>query len=177
MAKKVNFGLSNVYVSKRNESAGSVTYATPVAIEGAVSLTLSRSADKSTFYADNIAYFERFSNASREGELEVADIPDAFKLDYLGYKTTQGGKLAETNAQGGAFALLFQVETESTPKKYCIFNVKASENDSEHSTISENVEVQTKTLSLTMGGETVGSDQVYIVEVDDVTVAPAIPTF
>lgn len=178
MAEKVKWGLSNVHIAARSESdQGVVSYATPVALKGAVNLTLTRSNEKATFRADNIDFFTKFISSSREGTLEVAMIPDWFKTAYLGYKAATDNYLVETNASGGAFALLFQIETDTDSKKYVIYNVQAAETDEEHKTTEENdLGIQTSTLSLTMSGETGGEFVCYAKEVADFT-SVAIPTF
>lgn len=171
MANKVKFGLSNIHIAQRIENEGSdPTYSTPVALKGAVSLTLTRTNEKATFRADNVDYFTKFISSSREGTLEIADIPDWFKTAYLGYKADVDGYLVETNADGGSFAIGFQVETDTDNKKYVIYNVKAAQTDEEHRTTEQNdLGVQTSTLSLTMEGEQVGDFVCYIKPVADFT--------
>ncbi|MBQ0111920.1 MAG: hypothetical protein KBT03_02210 [Bacteroidales bacterium] len=179
MADKVKFGLQDVHISARTVSEqGDVTYATPVAWEGAVALTLSKTKNKATFRADNRNFVTRFIAAAREGTLEMANIPDWFKTAYLGYKLDSNGKLVETDAQGGEFAILYRVETDTDHKMYCIYNVIAAESNEEHRTTEENdLGIQTSTLDLSMTGEVVDGYACYCVEVDSLTTAPEVPTF
>mgnify|MGYP003295252270 CR=1 FL=1 len=53
---KVKFGLSNVHIAKITETAGVITYGTPFAMPGAVSLTADPEGETTPFYADNIKY-------------------------------------------------------------------------------------------------------------------------
>lgn len=178
MANKVKFGLSNIHIAARTESdLGVISYETPVALSGAVGLTMTRASEKATFRADNVDYFTRYISSSREGSMEIADIPDWFKTGFLGYKAASDDKLVETNAQGGAFAILFQVETDLGNKKYCIYNVQAVQADEEHKTTEANdLGVQTSTLNITINGEQVGDFICFIKEVADFT-SVAVPTF
>lgn len=123
----VRFGLSNCHFSKRTETGGVVSYATPVAWTGAVSLVMDEEVAKSVFYADNIKYNVTNQRTGFNGTLETALVPEQFKKDYLGYKADNGGKLVATDEVGGQFALLWQEEqSDGTNKKYALFNCTAS---------------------------------------------------
>jgi len=176
MANKVRFGLSNVYFAKRTESQGVVSYATPVAHEGAISLSLSRNTDKNDFYADNKIFFTSFNKGVKEGTLEVALLKDFVKTEYLGYVADINGNLVETDEAGSSFALLFQVEGDDTNKKYCIYNIKGSEADSEFSTKEDTTTPQTQSIAMSIAGETVGNRQCFIAEVTSFS-SVTIPTF
>lgn len=177
MADKVQWGLSNVHIAARNESEqGVVSYGTPVALKGAVSLTLDPQQSNFDFYADNIDFFNGSSLTKYEGELEVALIPDWFKTGYLGYKTDTDGHLVSTNVQGGAFAIMFQVEGDTSGKKYAIYNCKANKPSLDYSTIEDQVEVNTETLATSITGESVDGIQCFVAEVDGFE-SLAVPTF
>ena len=75
---KVKYGLSNVYYAIFNEEDG--TYGTPVAIPGAVSLSLDQEGETTPFRADNIDYWTSVSNNGYSGSIEVALVPDSFPL-------------------------------------------------------------------------------------------------
>ena len=63
MANKVKFGFKNCYYAPITVSAGGeVSYGTPVALNGAVSMSLSASGDTTEFYADNSLYFSDVNN-------------------------------------------------------------------------------------------------------------------
>lgn len=176
---KVKFGLSNVYIAARTVSEqGVVSYGTPVALKGAVSLTLTKPQNKVTFRADNTDFFTRYIAAAREGTLEIAEIPDWFKTAYLGYKADTDGYLVETNAAGGEFAIGFQVETDKTPIKRVIYNCIAAENDDTNETTQDNdLGIKPSSLALTITGELVGDFVCYKKDVADYTTTIALPTF
>ena len=84
MANKINYGIKNVYYAVATiGSNNTATYSTPVALPGAVSLTLDQEGDNNIFYADNIAYFSTYANDGYTGSLELALIPDDFPRLFL----------------------------------------------------------------------------------------------
>ena len=66
MAKKnkVKFNIKNVHYAKqiKNEETGAITFDTPVAMPGAVSLSLDPNGEPSVFYADGYAYYTISNN-------------------------------------------------------------------------------------------------------------------
>ena len=67
----------------RCEKSGAVTFGTPVAMPGAVSLSLEPNGEPSNFYADGYAYYTISNNMGYEGDLELAMVPESFRTDVL----------------------------------------------------------------------------------------------
>ena len=150
MANKVRYGLKNVhYATVTFASDGTPTFGTPVAIPGAVSASLTKQGDTYTFYADDGSYFELGDNASYEGDLVIALIPDSFRTACLGEALDAKNVLFEnSNPTKGHFALLFEFTGDENAIRHVLYNCTASENTIEGQTKGENVEVQTDTLTI-----------------------------
>ena len=151
MPNKVRYGLKNVhYATVTFASDGTPTFGTPVAIPGAVSVNLSKQGDTYTFYADDGSYFELGDNASYEGDLVIALIPQSFRVAALGETLDGKGVLFEdSNPTKGHFALLFEFTGDQNAVRHVLYNCTASENTIEGQTKGENIEVQPETLTIT----------------------------
>lgn len=151
MANKIKYGLKNVYYAVATIAAdGSATYDTPVAIPGAVSMSLEPQGENTPFYADNIVYWVGAANNGYQGDLEIARIPDSFKTDVLGYVTSGNGLLVE-NANAGAihFALLFQFEGDEKATRHVMYNCTATRATAAGTTKGENIEPETESVTIT----------------------------
>ena len=152
MANKIKYGIKNCYYAVATiQTDGSATYTTPVALPGAVSLSMEQQGDANTFYADNIAYFVSQANNGYQGDLELALIPDAFRKDVLGEVETTTGKvlIEKLNAEAKHFALLFQFEGDVNATRYCLYNCVASRSAISSTTKAESIEPQTETITIT----------------------------
>lgn len=151
MSNKIKYGISHVYYAKATiASNGSATYATPVAIPGAVSLSLDAQGETTPFYADNIVYYTTIANNGYEGDLEVALLPDSFYTDILGYRTDTAGIVYEdAGASPVHFALMFQFEGDESAKRHILYNCTAARPTVSGSTKEASIEPQTETISIT----------------------------
>ena len=148
---KVKFGIKNAhYALLTLNDDGSATYGTPVAVPGSVSLSIAPQGEISPFYADNIVYYQSGANAGYTGSWEIANTPDSFKKDVLGYIEDDNGILFEdANAEVKPFALMFQIEGDAHARRHVLYNCAASRPEFNTSTITDKKEPITDTIPLT----------------------------
>ena len=149
---KVKFGLNKVHYAKITsyDEEGVPTFAKPVRIPGAVSLSIDAEGEASNFYADDGVYYVINNNSGYTGDLEIALVPLEFATDILGEKLDEKGVLTETNtAEVSQFALLFEFSGDKNKIRHCLFCCSASRPATESSTVEDEKEVKTETLSLT----------------------------
>lgn len=149
---KVKFGLENVHYAPLNVADnGTVSFGTPKPIKGAVNMSLSPQGDTETFYADNIAYYVSTANNGYQGDLEMAIIPDDFRIDVLGETLDATDKVLveKSNAEPKPFALLYQVAGDQNPTRRLFYNCAAARPTENNSTVSNTKTPNTETLSLT----------------------------
>lgn len=150
-ANKIKYGLRGLYYAKATfDDDGNVSYATPVAMPGARSLSISAEGEPENWYADNIVYVVLNNNSGYTGDLELALIPESFLSDIMNESLDDNGVLAEnTEATLEHFALLFQFEGDQKATRHVLYNCTASRPDIEGETIEDSKEPQTEKLSIT----------------------------
>ena len=148
---KVKFNLKNVYYAPLTMTEeNSPTWATPVPIPGAVSLSLDAEGDSNTFYADGIAYYVSTANNGYSGDLEIALVPESFETDVLGQtKDSKQVMIETTDDQVKPFALLFQFDGDVKGTRHVLYNCTATRPSVSSQTTEESKEPVTDTLSLT----------------------------
>ncbi len=152
MAKnKVKFGLKNVHVWPITEATSEkITYAEVIKVPGAVSLSLEASGDSNPFYADDMIYWNQYSNNGYEGELEIALIPEEFEVQILGYLKDKNGAIVESNASKSKnYAMAFEFDGDVTQTRHIFYNCSSSRPDIEGATTEDKTEPQTDTISIT----------------------------
>lgn len=145
---KVKYGLHNVYYATKSSST-SAPYDTPVALPGAVSISMEPQGEMTKFYADNGVYWQSSSNLGYEGDLEMAKFPKSFITAILGDTTGANGVVAEyDNVQPKEFALLFEFSGDADHTRYVLYNCIATRPNISGSTTNETIEPQTETLTI-----------------------------
>lgn len=150
-ANKVKFGLKNVHYAVASEVGGVITYGTPVAIKGAVNLSLDAQGDETNFAADdNAKYYNVTNNTGYSGDLEVAKFPTSFLTDIFGYLTDTNGNLFEdAEAEPKHFALLFEFSGDANKTRHVMYYCSCSRPSVASGTTTETKDPVTESVTIT----------------------------
>lgn len=149
---KVKYGLKNVhYALLTLDESGLPTFGTPVAIPGAVNLTMDAQGEPSTFYADNMAYYVTAANDGYSGTLEVALIPDSFRTDVLNETLEETTQILTENVDNRTtpFALLFEFDGDQKATRHVLYNCTATRPSVTGATTTNTKEPTTESMTLT----------------------------
>ena len=149
---KVKFGLKNCHYAKAtlDPDTNAVTFGTPVAIPGAVNLSLDPEGDTEPFYADDMVYYTTVANNGYSGDLEIALIPESFRKDILKETEDANGVLVEdSTVEPEHFALLFEFSGDKKKIRHCMYYCTAARPTIEGKTNEDSKEVQTEKLEIT----------------------------
>ena len=184
---KVKFGLSHVMYALVTESvattgsqSGQVVteYGDLKALAGAVSMSMSSSASKSVFRADNSDYYISYGEGGFTGSLEVARVNETFLKDVLGYKEDDDNILVQDSAafqQTQYFALVFEFSGDQGAQKHCLYKCSADPIDLASQTTGEggSTDPQTETLNITVVPRA-DQDKLIHIQTQDTTSTAAI---
>lgn len=147
---KVKYNLKNAhYAMLTIGEDGAPVYGTPVPLPGAVSIGLDANGEPENFYADGCAYYVINNNMGYDGDLELAIIPESFRISALNETLDDKKVLIENaNTELNSFALLFEFDGDVKHIRHVLYNCSASRPGIEGKTNEESREVQTETLTI-----------------------------
>ena len=147
---KVKYNLKNAhYAMLQTSEEGVVSFGTPVALPGAVSISLEANGEPENFYADGTAYYVINNNMGYDGDLELAMIPEDFRVSALNETLDDNKVLIEdANSELNRFSLLFEFDGDVKHIRHVLYNCSASRPGIEGKTNEESRDVQTETLTI-----------------------------
>lgn len=125
---KVHYDLVDVHVAPLTFTDGVPSFGAPEALPGSISMDLSAQGNAVSLRADGIVYYQSNSNNGYSGSLNLAMVPDWFKLKYLGEILTETDKVQVENAEAepAPFALLFGFKYDKKRRRHVLYNCMAS---------------------------------------------------
>ncbi len=149
-SEKVIYGLKNVHYAVVINTDGVITYSAPARLPGAVNLGLSQEGELVEFYGDNVVYYSTTVNNGYSGDIEIAIIPDAFKVEVLGeVKDSDNVQFEVADAKPKQIAILAEFDTDQIAKRICLYNVMCKRPDITSQTKEEKIDVKAQKLSIT----------------------------
>ena len=148
---KVIYGLKSCHyaVISQDELTGDLIYGTPVALKGAVEISLEPRGESSDFFADDMLYHTTTSNAGYEATLTVANITNEFRQDVLGEEQGADMVMTEnTNQRAKKIAFMFEFDGDQKAVRHCLYNCTVTRPSLTSATKTETAEPQNQELSM-----------------------------
>ena len=172
MANKVTFGIKNLhYATFTVNSDGTVSYNTPVAVPGAVNISLDQLGEMINFYADDLLYWAGSENGGYSGSLEIAAVPDQFRIDVFGDTISANGLLVENvEAIPKNVALLFEISGDQRKRRVCLYNCAIQRPGIASQTNSNTKNINTRSMQVTASPRPDGVVRVFTTDDTNATV-------
>lgn len=152
---KVEFGISKLHVGTYTVADdGKVTLGTPYHQAGAVGFSPEQEVNDNPFYADDITYWDEYTEGLFAGDLTVAKFDDEFKTQFLAYKTLTDGGLAHVKgATKPNVYIAFEIKGDAEKRRAIFYNCSLGSIVREYTTIEDAKTPNTEALSVTCLGD------------------------
>lgn len=135
---RVLFGFSELHIGTYEDNGGTVTMGTPYHQEGAVGFSPEAQDGDVDFYADDYDYFSDNTKGPKQGDLVVAKLDRAFKLQFLGYRETATGGIAEVmDPVKPHVYVAFQVKGDKHGMRVIMYNGTLGSANREYNTLED----------------------------------------
>lgn len=149
---KYHYDLKNVHYAKGTKAEdGTITYAVPKRLRGAMSMDISAEGDTTKIRADGMDYIVVVSNNGYSGSITMVMVSDEFKVDCLAEEvdTTNKIQCEDAEAEPVPFALLFEFVGDRKNKRHVLYNCTASRPSLKGENKDNQKEPDTEELELT----------------------------
>lgn len=142
----------------QESDTGEITFDTPFAVPGSVSLSLEAQGELTPFHADGIKYYVSSSNSGYEGDWEMALITDEFREKILSeYIDKNKVMLEEATAKVKRFALGFEIDGDVRGTRFWFYCCTSTRPTTESSTTEDAIEPTTDTVTVSASAVQLGT--------------------
>lgn len=136
---KIKYGLKNVNYAVQTETVTegvtTISYGPYKPIPGAVNMTNAPVGEAVEFFADDVVYFSEDTNSGYDGNIEMALVPDTFRVDVFGETLDDNGALIENaDSKPNKIALGFEFDGDVNKTRHVLYSVKVSRPNIDSST-------------------------------------------
>lgn len=136
---KIKYGLKKVHYAVQTETVTegvtTLSYGTFKPVPGAVNLTNAPVGEVVEFYADDVVYFSENTNDGYDGNIEMALVPDTFRVDVFGDTLDDNGALIENkDTKANKIALAFEFDGDKNQTRHVLYSVSVARPNIDSST-------------------------------------------
>lgn len=145
-SNKVNFGLKKATFFPKTDSG----YGAAIQALGAVNVSMAPSGSSNPFYAEDTNFYNTVSNTGWSGDLEVANLPDEFFTECLGWIKDKNGALVEvSDAVPREFGFAFEIMGDKAKRRNVFYSCTATRPNADAQTTEESATPKTQTVTIT----------------------------
>lgn len=148
---KVKYGLKNVHYAIVTEGEdGTVSYGDFTPHRGAVNIVLNSSVTQEAIPADDDPmYAVAEENNGYEGNLEIQNLDDEFRVNVLGDTKDENGVIIENkDVVTKRIALAFEISGDSKKTRHLLYNCAVTKPNVESGTKGKGIDVKTDSLGI-----------------------------
>lgn len=136
---KIKYGLKKVHYAVQTETVlegvTTLSYGTFKPVPGAVNMTNAPVGEVVEFYADDVVYFSENTNDGYDGNIEMALVPDTFRVDVFGDTLDTNDALIENkDAKANKIALAFEFDGDKNQTRHVLYSVSVARSNIDSST-------------------------------------------
>lgn len=152
---KIEFGLKNIYIAPLTATIGTdgsttYSYAKPVALVGAKSMSMSPEGEQSTIYADDGPWYTTNVNNGYSGDIGFVHFNDTIRQTiYKNVKTADGLLVERSDVEPIEAALLFECMGDKNRVRHVMYNVKFGNPSVDYATKEDGIEPTEVTIPYT----------------------------
>ncbi len=145
---RVEYGFRHLVVwplVKSGEDDGVWEWGDPIRALGTVKASMAPSGTSGSMYAEDSDFFTAAANTGYEGDIELANFPDEFYIQCLGYRRDErGGLVEDAEALPRPFAMGYEVQGDAKKRRNVFYYCTASRTSGDDKTVEESVSPETK---------------------------------
>lgn len=136
---KIKYGLKKVHYAVQTETVTegvtTISYGAFKPVPGAVNMTNAPVGETVEFYADDVVYYSENTNDGYDGNIEMALVPDSFRVDVFGDTLDDNGALIENkDANPKKIALAFEFDGDKNETRHVLYSVSVARPNIDSST-------------------------------------------
>lgn len=161
---KVLYNIKKVQFSKitATSDTGLPTYDEPIAVPGAVTLSLDNDSSSEPIYADGIAYFTPSGASSYSGTFEDVHFSKTILKEVFNWLEDTNGNLVEVDNGTNEFGVQFAVDSDEGEVYFTLYRCSATKPSLNFQTKESSATINNESINITMSPITLSDGKTIV---------------